>query len=138
MLIKGENEDYSTVDVAELDLNNGVMHWTKIGAAPGYILRSGKVEKVVAEALPMGIVTSIAPVTVKKLLLNNDLILLISDGVYDSLVDGQVDGVEKALLTMADAPPEAVCRHLLELAQRASENGEGDDMTVVAVRIRAA
>ncbi len=134
MLLKGEKEDYSTVDVAEFDLESGVLYWTKIGAVPGYILRNGKVEKIEAEALPMGIVTKIDPVTTKKLILENDVIVLVSDGVYDGLNSGNIDKISHILKSAEDRTPETLAKTILSEAKKTEVN---DDMTVMVMHIKS-
>ncbi len=135
LLLKGEREDYSTVDVTEFDLENGVMYWTKIGAVPGYILRQGKVERVEAGALPMGIVTRIDPVTTKKLVLDGDVIVLVSDGIYDGMVKGNEDGICDVLIKNQKESTENIAQNILSAAKNTSVD---DDMTVMVLRVNAA
>lgn len=132
MLLKGEKEDYSTVDVTELDLESGILYWTKIGAVPGYILRNGKVEKISAEALPMGIVTKINPTTTKKLILENDVIVLVSDGVYDGLNTDNVDKIPEILKNFTDT--KTLAQNIITEAKKSVVD---DDMTVMVMKITA-
>ncbi|MBR6764999.1 MAG: SpoIIE family protein phosphatase [Clostridia bacterium] len=135
LLLKGESEDYSTVDVTDFDLENGVLYWTKIGAVPGYILRGERVERVEAGALPMGIVTRIDPVTVKKLVLDGDVIVLVSDGVYDGLCKGNEDGISEILINNKGDSLNELAGKILSLA-KAQETD--DDMTVMVLKVNAA
>ncbi len=135
LLLKGEKEDYSTVDVTEFDLENGVMYWTKIGAVPGYILRQGKVERIEAGALPMGIVTRIDPITTKKLVLDGDVIVLVSDGIYDGMVKGNEDGIYDMLIKNQKESTESIARNILSAAKNTAVD---DDMTVMVLRVNAA
>ncbi|MBP5662184.1 MAG: SpoIIE family protein phosphatase [Clostridia bacterium] len=135
LLLKGDRESFSTMDVAEFDLDAGVLYWTKIGAVPGYILRGGKVEKIETGTLPMGIVTKINPSTTKKLVQNGDVIVLVSDGVYDGLCRGQEDSIS-AFLTEEDKPS---AREWAEsLLARAGKTKHDDDMTVLVLKVKAA
>ncbi len=135
MLLKGDKEDYSTVDVTEIDLESGILYWTKIGAVPGYILRNGKVEKIETGALPMGIVTKINPVTTKKLILENDVIVLVSDGVYDGLNNGSEDKITEILKTAPDLTPKTLANNILSEAKKTKVK---DDMTVMVMRVNVA
>ncbi len=131
LLCKGGKEDYSTVDVTEFDLESGILYWTKIGAVPGYILRGEKVEKVETGCLPMGIVTKISPSTTKKLVQNDDIIVLVSDGIYDSLCSGNYDGIS-SFLSCAEHDPEVIANSLMKKAQ---ESRVDDDRTVVVLKV---
>lgn len=135
LLLKGEKEDYSTVDVTEFDLENGVMYWTKIGAVPGYILREGNVEKIESGALPMGIVTKINPVTTKKLVKKGDIIVLVSDGIYDGLVSGNEDEIKNILLSVKKEAPQDIANKILSSAKNTHID---DDMTVLVLKVDAA
>ncbi len=135
LLLKGEKEDYSTVDVTEFDLENGVMYWTKIGAVPGYILRDNSVEKIESGALPMGIVTKINPVTTKKLVQKGDIIVLVSDGIYDGLVTGTEDEIKNILASSNKESVENIANRILSSAQKTNVD---DDMTVLILKVNAA
>ena len=135
LLLKGEKEDYSTVDVTELDLENGVLYWTKIGAVPGYIIRENTVEKIESGALPMGIVTKINPVTTKKLVKQGDIIVLVTDGVYDGLNNGNEDKIKEMLFDLKKESPKSIAENILNSAQR---TGINDDMTVLVLKVSVA
>lgn len=135
LLLKGEKEDYSTVDVTELDLENGVLYWTKIGAVPGYIIRENTVEKIESGALPMGIVTKINPVTTKKLVKQGDIIVLVTDGIYDGLNNGNEDKIKEMLLPLKKETPKNIADKILNSALETDIN---DDMTVLVLKVSVA
>lgn len=135
LLLKGEKEDYSTVDVTELDLENGVLYWTKIGAVPGYIIRENTVEKIESGALPMGIVTKINPVTTKKLVKQGDIIVLVTDGIYDGLNNGNEDKLQEMLLPLNKETPKNIADKILDSALSTDIN---DDMTVLVLKVNIA
>lgn len=135
LLSKNTPEEYSTVDVAELDLENGILYWTKIGAVPGYLLRCGKVEKIGSGALPIGIVSRINPSTVKKLLQNGDVLVLVSDGVYDGLCNGKSDKITSMLPSLANFSPEKTANAIMA---KAKESGRDDDKTIMVLKVKSA
>ncbi len=135
LLLKGEKEDYSTMDVTEFDLENGVLYWTKIGAVPGYIIRENTVEKIESGALPMGIVTKINPVTTKKLIKQGDIIVLVTDGIYDGLNNGEEDKIKEILMPLKKETPQNIANSLLNCAKETNIN---DDMTVLVLKVSAA
>ena len=135
LLSKCNPEEYSTMDVTELDLDSGMLYWTKIGAVPGYILRQGKVEKVQSDALPIGIVTRINPTTTKKLLQKDDIIVLVSDGIYDGLCKGNDDAISLMLPVLNSSDPKNIAEKIMK---KARSSGNDDDMTVMVLKINAA
>ncbi len=135
LLLKGDSEAYSTMDVTEFDLESGILYWTKIGAVPGYILREGKVEKIESGALPIGIVTSINPGTTKKLVREGDIIVMVSDGVYDGLCTGASDGIASLLMSEHMGNIKQLADLILSRAQSSAND---DDMTVMVLKMQKA
>ncbi len=135
LLLKGDSEAYSTMDVTEFDLEAGILYWTKIGAVPGYIMREGKVEKIESGALPIGIITSIKPGITKKLVRDGDIIVMVSDGVYDGLCAGASDGIVKLLISEKGGDIRQLAERILSEAQSTAND---DDMTVMVLKMQKA
>ena len=134
LLLRSKEDGYSTMDVVEIDLDEGLAKWTKIGAVPGYILREGKAEKIEASALPIGIIKNINPAVVKRILQKDDILVLVSDGVFDALC-GKQDKISDLLTNINTTDPELITNSLLESAVSAYNGIPLDDMTVVTAKI---
>ncbi len=133
LMFRGKDEVYSTVDLCTVDLVDSTCRFTKIGAAPSFILQKDKVEVATSETLPLGIVDRVQTMDIEKALHAGDSILMLSDGVYDRMpqentcewlaktLEGGKNAREKAqkLLTQALAMP----------------GKETDDMTVILARL---
>lgn len=130
-------ESYSTVDACVLDLNNGICQWGKIGAVPGYFMRDGKAQSIEGESLPAGIVEHIRPSITQKLIREGDVLVLVSDGVYDALCSGSGDGIGAYLSQNTACSAQELADGLMREALNAAGGRAGDDMTAVAVRIYA-
>jgi len=137
LLLRSRGDGYSTLDMVEIDLEEGVAEWTKIGAVPGYLLRNKRAERIDAGALPMGILNNIQPAVVKKLLREGDILVLVSDGIYDSLFQGGEDGILGYLNSQKEENPQAIAENLLKRAATACGGKARDDMTALAVRVFA-
>ncbi len=115
-----------TMDLAELRLDTGHAHIYKWGAAPSWLLRRGKAEKIGTATPPPGLSVEKTRESVEKLSLRRgEVLILLSDGVEGEEIQRQSD------LT-PDMPPG-------ELAARILERGCGesaDDATVAAIRLR--
>jgi len=135
LLLRSRGDGYSTVDVVEIDLDEGLAEWTKIGAVPGYIVRGKRVERIDAGALPMGILKNIQPVVVKKLLRSGDIIVLVSDGIYDSLCPSGEDGISAYLSEQSEENPQKLAEGLLQKALSLCGGTARDDMTAAALRV---
>ena len=127
-------ECFSTVDVLEFDLLDGSASFYKCGACPSFILRDGKVYRIASRTPPVGIMENLSAERIELRLRDGDLVLMTSDGAADQTDHSARPG---AILAELDgASPEQVCEAVLEDAARAY--GGADDVTVLAVKIRAA
>ena len=78
----------ATVDLAEIDLMTGHAAFVKSGAAPSYVLRKGSLYKLQSKTVPIGIMPALDAEQIKFELEAGDVIILLSDGVAQSLEDG--------------------------------------------------
>jgi len=134
LLLKGDREAYSTLDVAELDLNSGILCLTKIGAVPCYILRGNKVERITSNELPIGIIAKLEPTTSKRLIQGGDTVVLVTDGVFDALCYGASDKIADMIYENKALSPKELSEKLLFCAV---ETDYDDDMTVLVMKISA-
>lgn len=105
----------------------------KIGACPGYILREGRAVSYECASLPAGIVDSVHPGIIKKLVRGGDVIVLVSDGVYDALA-GNEDGIKTYLENNGQLGAEELAKGLLSKALEAYSGNARDDMTALAIK----
>ena len=100
------------------------------------ILREGKAISYECASLPAGIVDSVHPGIIKKLIRSGDVIILVSDGVYDAL-SGAQDGIKSYLEDNEELDSENLAKGLIEKALEAYSGQAKDDMTALAIRISA-
>lgn len=75
------NEQFATLDVLYIDEATREAYLSKSGACPTYLLRQGKVLELFGKSLPIGIVEEIEADCYRIKCENNDLFLMVSDGV---------------------------------------------------------
>ena len=113
-----------TIDLAQLELDTGRAAVYKWGAAPSWIIREGRAEKIGTAGPPPGLSIQDGRETVTRLSLRRgDLLLLVSDGI-----DGSV--VSQLAQSLGDAPGELAARVLAEGC-----HDIGDDATVAVIRL---
>lgn len=124
-----EDECFSSLDIAVVDTVSGGMDIIKMGAAESFIVRRDSIESIACSAPPAGILDKIQPVTNRTQLYDGDMVVLMSDGVFDALDSkGVVDIVEQ----QSTSNPQTLADALL---LRALEAGAEDDCTVLAFRL---
>jgi stage II sporulation protein E len=85
LLLKGDEEMFSAVDLCMLDLKTGDATFTKIGAESSYIFAGGDVRTVTPGSLPIGILDDVTPVSSRMTLYEGDMIVMVSDGVSSAI-----------------------------------------------------
>lgn len=124
-LTLGNRTGAVTVDLAELRLDNGLAMLYKWGAAPGYLVRRGRTQKIGTAMPPPGLsVTEGREWTARLSLRGGETLILVSDGV-----DGEA--VPRRVGLAPDAPPGEMAERLLELSSGKPE----DDATAAVIRL---
>lgn len=132
LALRGEGEGgFTTVDLLQLDLYTGRGAVYKLGAAPTYLKKGGKVERLDSATLPAGVtVTAGEPDRFTLKLEAGDWVVMVSDGV----TSGQGDHwLSQLLTTFSDDSPRLLADRILQESGR--REGRGDDRTVVALKL---
>lgn len=86
--IMNTNEEiFATLDIAIIDLYKGNIEFIKNGACPTYIKNKKRVQLVKSLSLPAGILEDINLTTYDKDIENDDIVVMISDGILDSNIE---------------------------------------------------
>lgn len=118
-----EEWGFVTLDLWEISLFTGRAAGLKYGAAPGFLLREGRLTRLDARALPAGLEPPEGEVPLIRLRLREgDRLVLLSDGVWDS------GSTRELLLERQSLPGQALADLLVEDAAR---RGGQDDMTAI-------
>lgn len=129
ILAEFNKESFTCLDMAVIDLRSGMADFIKLGGVDGIILHETETEIVESGALPMGIVEEAEPSTVRKVLSDGDIVILMSDGISDSL---GFDGVAKLAADNRTDNMQVMAKFILDSATR---NGASDDSTIICARI---
>ncbi len=128
-----KEESFACVDVAIIDLDDGRADVVKIGSPLGFILSGNTVKVLEGNSLPMGILDGLKPSSASYTLLENDVLVFLSDGVADAF--GSTTDLYDALRSVPMRNPQDLADTLLSRALKAYGGVAKDDMTAVAVRL---
>ena len=136
LLLRRGEETYATLDICEIDLFNGHAEFVKLGAAPSYLWRNGRVISLRSAALPAGILKQVLPETNEMLLKDGDMIFMMTDGITDVLggEEKTAHWLKGKLLDFPVANPEDAAEYILQEAKKLRTEERRDDMTVLAGR----
>ncbi len=134
MLYKSADESLATVDISSIDLYNGKTDMFKAGAAPTIVRRNGRTGRAECKSLPAGILHEVGFDKATVTLREDDILLMMSDGVCSEGTDWICAEVE----AFGDGGAKQLSERIATVARRRRQDGHDDDITVFAAIIEKA
>lgn len=132
----GMESNMSTLDVCSLDLYEGTMELTKVGAASTFLKRDNMVEQISSHNLPLGVFGKLEPEVITRKLSDGDYIIMVSDGVLEGLSQGIGEEVLSEVISRISLEnPKEIASSLLNYVIRSCKGSIRDDMTVLVAGI---
>lgn len=137
LFLRNGKENFATLDLVIVNQINGQTDFIKIGGAPTLIYTEKGIRVINALTPPAGILDNIELQTYRQILVPNNIIIMMSDGVWEAIQNaGGPDGWLEDLLNKIDlSDPQQIASYILFLAQKACNNKINDDMCVQVARI---
>ena len=127
-----DNGSFSSIDLCTVDLFTGLCEFLKIGAAATFLRRTGWVEEILSTSAPAGLTQEIEMETVKRQLEPGNFVVMVSDGVLDSLPQEDADGVLKEIVAAQETENAAeMAENIIKEVLRMGQCRPEDDMTVL-------
>ncbi|NGP45811.1 stage II sporulation protein E [Bacillaceae bacterium SIJ1] len=136
--LRTEEEMFSTLDLAMIDLQDATAKFVKIGSTPSYIKRGNQVLKVESGNLPIGILRGEFDVdVVSQTLKAGDILIMMSDGIFEGPkhVENYDVWMRRKIRELATEEPQAIADLLMEEVIRTRQGQIEDDMTVAVTKI---
>lgn len=134
LMIKLGDERFVTFDFNIIDYGSREIRLYKAGAAPTYILSGRSVDKISGKSLPLGILDNFEYSSFKKKIEIGDTIIMVSDGIIDSISLDEKKSLDKYLELIWDKDPQTIANSILSYALRGQDT-VFDDMTVLVTKI---
>ncbi|OON92409.1 MAG: hypothetical protein ATN33_07395 [Epulopiscium sp. Nele67-Bin001] len=135
LILRMENEVFSTIDVTIIDTSTGVAKLLKAGAATTFILRANDDEVVTirSNSLPVGIIKDVDIETHHVQLEYGDTIVMVTDGLLATPEDalGREAMFKELILETTAKDPEQKAHYLLNKSRQLLSGDYSDDMTVI-------
>lgn len=133
---KNKGEIFATMDMLLVDLYTGQGRLFKQGAATTYIKRRKWIEEIKSTSLPMGVDEEACCEQLSKKIYNQDIILMLSDGVYEDLIyENKEDYIRNLLINMEYDDVEQVADYIIENVTRNSRKELSDDATIIVCKL---
>lgn len=123
------SESFTCIDLAMVDLTQGVIDIIKLGGTQSMLIRNNKCYLMGGGALPLGIVEEAKPYTDRHIVMDGDIMVMYTDGISDYL--GQ-DSICDIIINNPATNPEQLADDILRMA---TAGGAKDDSTVIVARI---
>lgn len=125
-------ENYSTLDLLEINRYNKTAKFYKMGATTSYIIKkNGSIEKIINQNLPFGIEEGIDN---RELMLEeDDLILMSSDGIFENIVESEE--LDNFIKKIRGESPQKIVFEILNYTIN-NKIKTNDDATLIALKIK--
>lgn len=137
MVIRGEDEQYSTVDMTSVNLYTGEVNFYKIGASATFIRhKNGGVECLLSTSLPVGVSFEMEIEKARKQVADGDFLVMVTDGVLEYLqVENPEETMEEIIESVRSNHPGLLAKKILEQVMVYTAGAVKDDMTILAAAI---
>lgn len=136
MVTHGDNNLFSTVDLACIDMDSGKGGLYKVGAAATFIRHGGQVTWIEDNSMPAGVFMNQIPVRQEIRLEDGDFLVMVTDGTLEHLyVDDPKETMADIIRGVDTSNPSRFSRQVLEEILLFTGGRVRDDMTVLTAGI---
>lgn len=136
LVLRGEEQNMSTLDMCELDLYTGMCHLTKVGAASTFLKRGHMVKPITSHNLPLGIFSKLEAESSSHQLADGDYIIMMTDGVIDGVRQTMGEDTITEIISQIDyTNPGEIANTILNTVLHITNGKIRDDMTVIVLGI---
>ncbi len=136
LIVRSDEQVFSTIDISSLDLYTGVCEFLKVGASTTFIRRENWVETIASTSLPAGVFHKLDLDASSKKLYDGDMVIMVTDGVMDALPVAYQETLMKDIIMEYDTGnPGELAAYILNRVCQYLDGEPTDDMTVLAVSL---
>ncbi|MBV1817025.1 stage II sporulation protein E [Anaerosalibacter bizertensis] len=137
LMLKSEEEIFTTLDISTIDLYSGKLQAIKTGAASTFIKKKDRVEVINSHSLPVGMLKDVDFQVYEHFLEDGDFIIMMSDGVLEANeeVANKEKWMREVIKNIDSFNPQTIANMVMKEAKKASKGEIKDDMTVLATKV---
>ena len=137
LVLKSQEETFTTIDLCIIDLYTGSAEFIKIGGATTFIKRRERIDTIKSTSLPAGILNNVDIELSNKMVKDGDFIIMMTDGLLDSkpyTVSEEV-WVKQVLSKIKTTNSQQIADYLIKTGVKNYNNKILDDMTVLVAKV---
>lgn len=132
LVLKSEEQAFTTVDMSVINLYTGLCDMIKIGASASFIKKDAWVDVITSSTLPVGILNQVDYEVITRKLNDGDFLIMVTDGVLDCIPgDEKEKFLEEFILDLHMNNPQEIANTILNQALELNNWVPKDDMTVL-------
>ena len=136
MVMKGESDLFSTIDLCKINLYNGKTDFYKIGAATSFIKHGTEVTCFSSDSLPVGVGSNPEIEKKETTLKSGDFVVMVTDGVLEYLhVPKPEETMQEIIESIDSRHPGILVKKIMERVMLFTGGKVQDDMTILATCI---
>ncbi len=134
--LKGDDTNFSTLDILLINEKNAQAEFIKIGSAPTYILEDGKVTVINNLNLPVGLLNNTDYVPIVKKLKDNSIVIQLTDGVINENMNINKNYITEYLTSLdITKNTRMISDEMHKLVLRENKNNLNDDFTIIVTKV---
>ena len=122
------------IDVMEIDLYTAEARCLKSGAAPSFVVREGRLFRLMSKTVPIGILRALDAEMIRFTLQPGDTVVMLSDGVLSGFEEAAWLCDLLVSPSVLAEPPEQIAKRIVAAAATESR----DDITAAVVKVQGA
>lgn len=132
MLLQGQDQVFSTIDLCMVDLYHATCDMIKSGAAATFLKHGDEIEVIQADTFPSGVLWQSDYESLHRQLDSGDVIIMMTDGVLEALPEeGREETMKELIRKSACANAKEYARRIMERVCLMQKLVVQDDMTVL-------
>lgn len=137
LMLKSNDELFTTLDIALIDLYSGKLQLIKTGAPPTFIRKKDRVEIINNQSLPVGILKDVDFNVYEEYLEDGDIIIMMSDGVLEAneTSDNAERWMRDVIAGINSLNPKKIADEIMNVAKEACGGKVRDDMTLLVTKV---
>ncbi len=137
LLMKSNEESYTTIDMTVINQYNGEVEFVKVGAVSTFIKREDRVDIIKVGSLPVGILNSIDMEFVRRKLSDGEYVIMVSDGLLEiNKADlNKEQWLAEIIEGIKTRNPQKMADDILQKCLDCNGGYADDDMTVMVAKL---